>query len=171
MPEQLDHITLPVSDLDRAQAFYVDLLGARLVQRFDRASFLRYMPERAAEADAANSPLHLTIQFQDSPHIQLFLQRDHAPKALAPHPHLALRVDADELDSLTLRLIRAGVPCEGPRRLGPPGQASVYFADPWGQLLELVSTDYRGSTELGPPDLRKLAHHWAKTVPSTRAGK
>jgi len=159
--EALDHVTLPVSDLQRAEAFYVGLLGATLVQRVDREAFLRLSPGRAAEADAANSPLHLTIKLGDSPDLQLFLQRDHARKTPAPHPHLAIYVDADQLDGYALRLNRAGVPCDGPRRLGPPGQASLYFADPWGQLLELVTTGYGGDTRLGPPDPAKLAHDWA----------
>ena len=156
--ETLDHITLPVSDLQRAEAFYVALLGAKLVQRIDREAFLKHRPERAAEADAANSPLHLTVKLGDGPDIQLFLQRDYAGKIPSPHPHLAMRVDADQLDGFALRLTRAGVPCDGPRRLGPPGQASLYFADPWGQLLELVTTGYRGETLSGPPDAAKLAH-------------
>jgi len=161
---ELDHITLPVADLQLAEAFYVDLLGARLVSRFDRETFLRLRPGRAAEADAANSPLHLTIKFGDGPDIQLFLQRDHMRERTAPHPHLAVRVDADELDSVVLRLLGAGVPCDGPRRLGGPGHASIYFADPWGQLLEFAASGYLGATQSGPPDVAKLAYAWPSGV-------
>ena len=154
----LEVVTLPVSDLQRAEAFYVELLGAKLIQRVDRETFLKHLPERAAEADAVTSPLHLTVKLGDSPDIQLFLQRDYPGKIPSAHPHLAMYVDADQLDAFALRLTRAGVPCDGPRRLGPPGQASLYFADPWGQLLELVTTGYRGETLGGPPDAAKLAH-------------
>jgi len=156
--EALHHITLPVSDLQRAEAFYVGLLGATLVRRVDRETFLRHLPARAAEVDAANSPLHLSIKLGDGPEVQLFLQRDYTGRRPTPHPHLAVYVDADQLDAFALRLARAGVPCDGPRRLGPPGQASLYFADPWGQLLELVTTDYQGETLSGPPDPSRLAH-------------
>jgi catechol 2,3-dioxygenase-like lactoylglutathione lyase family enzyme len=156
--EALHHVTLPVSDLQRAERFYVELLGARLVERIDREAFLRTRPARAAEADADNSPLHLTIKLGDSPDIQLFLQRSYPGKSPAPHPHLAIYVDADQLDAFALRLTRAGVVCDGPRQLGPEGQASLYFIDPWGQLLELVTTGYRGETRKGPPELDTLAN-------------
>lgn len=156
--DSVAHVTIPVGDLDKAQSFYVDLLGATLVRRFDRETFLRYQPGRAAEADAANSPLHLTVKFGDSPEFDLFLQRGHARKTPAPHPHVAFAVDADQLDAFRLRLMAAGVPLDGPRRLGGPGHASVYFADPWGQLLELVATGYEGEVQLGPPDAAKLGH-------------
>jgi hypothetical protein len=49
------------------------------------------------------------------------------------------------------------VPIDGPRRLGPPGQASVYFADPFGNTLELVTTGYEGVVLDGPPDVGRLA--------------
>jgi catechol 2,3-dioxygenase-like lactoylglutathione lyase family enzyme len=156
--DSVGHVTIPVADLDQAEAFYVDLLGAELIDRFDRATFLRHQPARVAEADADNGPLHLAIKFGDSPEFHLFLQRAHTRRTPAPHPHIALAVDADQLDTFRARLAEAGVPFDGPRRLGGPGHASVYFADPWGQLLELVTTGYEGSVQPGPPDAAKLGY-------------
>ena len=49
---------------------------------------------------------------------------------------------------------------DGPRRLGPPGHASVYFSDPFGNTLELVTTGYQGSVVEGPPDVSVLG--WSK---------
>ena len=49
--EGFHHITLPVDDLDRAQWFYVEVLGGRLLRRFDRAALLRLAPERGDEVD------------------------------------------------------------------------------------------------------------------------
>ncbi len=69
------HLTLPVGDIASAEAFYVGLLGAKLIRSVDRATFLERRPDRAAEADADNSPLHLAVTFGDSPEIHLFLQR------------------------------------------------------------------------------------------------
>lgn len=152
------HLTLPVGDLARAESFYVELLGAQVIRRIDRDSFVRDRPERSAEADAPNSPLHLSIRFHDSPEIDLFLQRDGEPRVPQPHPHLALNVDHDDLDRFCARLSAAGVPTDGPRRLGPPGQASLYFADPWGNSLELTTSGYRGPVKEGPPDMAALAH-------------
>lgn len=150
------HLTLPVGDLERAERFYVDLLGAKLLRRFDRETFLQARPDRAHEADADNSPLHLAIGFHDAPELHLFLQRGMDARTPAPHPHLALNVDADELDVFVERLRDARVPIDGPRRLGPPGHASVYFADPFGNLLELVTMGYRGDVRGGPPEVARL---------------
>jgi catechol 2,3-dioxygenase-like lactoylglutathione lyase family enzyme len=142
--------------LQKAEDFYVGLLGGELIRRFDRETFLKFRPDRAAEADAENSPLHLAVRLGDSPELHLFLQRGYTGKAPSPHPHLAFNVDNDDLDAFRARLSAAGIALDGPRRLGPPGQASVYFTDPWGQLLELSTTGYGGPTLEGPPDLAAL---------------
>ncbi len=150
------HLTLPVHDLEVARHFYVDLLGAKLLRTFDRETFLRFRPERSHEADADNSPLHLAVQFHDAPELHLFLQKHRARPTPVPHPHLAMNVDHDDLDRFLERLRAAGVPLDGPRRLGPPGHASVYFVDPFGNTLELVTLGYEGAVEQGPPDVSKL---------------
>lgn len=155
--DQFAHITLPVHDLARAESFYVGLLGARLLRKLDRESFLRVRPDRAHEVDADNSPLHLAVRFVDTPELHLFLQKNRAKPVPQSHPHIALSVDADELDVFVQRLIGAGVPIDGPRRLGPPGHASVYFADPFGNTLELQTMGYQGRVVDGPPDVTKLA--------------
>jgi catechol 2,3-dioxygenase-like lactoylglutathione lyase family enzyme len=154
--EGLDHITLPVHDLGPAEQFYVGLLGATMLRRFDRETFVRHRPERAHEADADNSPLHLAVHFGAAPELHLFLQKGRSKPAPVPHPHLALRVDPGRLDAFTARLRAAGVPVDGPRRLGPPGHASIYFADPSGNLLEIVTTGYEGAVLEGPPDATRL---------------
>lgn len=155
--EEIHHVTFPVADLDAAQRFYVEVLGATLVRRIDREAFLLARPERALEVDSDNSPLHLAVRFEDSPEVQLFLQRGHARRGIAPHPHVAIAVDDDDLDRFSARLASSGVRFDGPRRLGPPGHASIYFTDPWGNLVELVAVGYRGQVALGPPDLAALA--------------
>jgi catechol 2,3-dioxygenase-like lactoylglutathione lyase family enzyme len=154
----IHHLTLPVNDLARAEAFYVGLLGATLLRRFGREELFAHRPERIEEADADQSPYHLEVRFHDTPEIHLFLQRGRLAPTPPPHPHLAFAVDHDELDAFTARLREAGVPVDGPRRLGPPGQASVYFADPFGNTLELTTMGYRGEVEIGPPDVKRLAH-------------
>ncbi len=155
--ESIHHLTLPVHDLDEAERFYVATLGASVVRRMDREAFLRIRPERVAEADSDNSPLHLAVRFVDTPEIHLFLQRGRVKPRPAPHPHLAFAVDNDALDLWIDRLRSAGVRLDGPRRLGPPGHASIYFFDPFGNLLELVTVGYRGDVTLGPPDLDAIA--------------
>ena len=154
--EGFHHITLPVHDLDSAEQFYVSLLGATLLHKFDRETFLRIRPDRAREADADNSPLHLAVRFNDAPELHLFLQKNRSKPVPVPHPHLAMIVDSDQLDAFVLRLRAAAIPIDGPRRLGPPGHASVYFVDPFGNTLELVTTAYDGPVVNGPPDVGKL---------------
>jgi catechol 2,3-dioxygenase-like lactoylglutathione lyase family enzyme len=153
----IHHTTLPAGDLERAERFYVELLGATLVRRLDRAAFLRLRPDREADADADNSPLHLALRFGSEQEVHVFLQRRHRPGPAAPHPHTALRVEPAELDRLTASLRAHGVAVDGPRRLGPPGHASVYFRDPAGNLLELCTLDYPRPVPDGPPDLAALA--------------
>ena len=155
--DDVAHLTLPVGSLEQAEQFYVGLLGATVLRRLDRETFVRLRPERAGEADADNSPLHLAIRLGDSPEVHLFLQRGLLPVTPRPHPHLALSVDHDDLLPFRDRLLAAGTPLDGPRRLGPPGHASIYFPDPWGNLLELVTSHYEGPVELGPPDMARLA--------------
>jgi catechol 2,3-dioxygenase-like lactoylglutathione lyase family enzyme len=154
--DRFAHLTFPVDDLEQAESFYVGTLGARLVRKVDRDAFLRLRPERAHEVDADNSPLHLAVTFHDTPELHLFLQRNRPKRAPQPHPHLALNVDSDELDVFIARLVASGIRLDGPRRLGPPGHASVYFADPFGNLLELVTMGYRGCVNEGPPDVSQL---------------
>jgi catechol 2,3-dioxygenase-like lactoylglutathione lyase family enzyme len=154
--DSIVHLTFPVADLQQAEAFYVRLLGGELLRRFDRETFMRMRPDRAAEADADNSPLHIAVRLGDSPELHLFLRPGLARRPPQPHPHLAFNVDHDDLDPFRARLVEAGVKLDGPRRPGGPGQAWVYFTDPWGQLLELVTVNYRGSTLDGPPDMARF---------------
>jgi catechol 2,3-dioxygenase-like lactoylglutathione lyase family enzyme len=157
----LAHVTLPVTDLAVAEAFYVDLLGARLARRFDRATFVASRPDRAHEADAPNSPLHLALSFgPPEPELQLFLQPEGEPSVERPHPHVAFAVEPDALAELVTALLARGIPVEGPLRLGPPGQASVYFFDPFGNHLELTAQGYRGDAPLALPDMKKLVYRW-----------
>lgn len=162
----IDHLTLPVHDLDRAERFYCGLLGAELLFRFDRETFARYRPERLEELESeSNSPLHLSLRFGrpgggTGPRLDLFLQAWGQPEPLQPHPHLAFAVAGADLDSARTLLTEAGIPTAGPLRLGPPGQASLYFLDPFGNQLELVAQDYARPLPIGAPDLRALAHHW-----------
>ncbi|HTU57033.1 MAG TPA: VOC family protein, partial [Polyangiales bacterium] len=91
------------------------------------------------------------------PELHLFVTPGLVRQAPRPHPHFAFRVDHDHLDAYRARLLEAAVKLDGPRQLGGPGHASVYFTDPWGQLLELTTINYQGPVSFGPPDMAKLA--------------
>lgn len=158
---KLSHITMCARDLQVAEAFYVDLLGARLVRRMDRETLLRTRPDRAHEADDANSPLHLSVAFGDDHcELQLFLQRWPAQPSEQGHPHVAIEVPPHELLERKARLEARGVPVDGPRRLGPPGHASLYFFDPFGNHLEFATMGFEGPVSVGPPAHERLTYAW-----------
>jgi catechol 2,3-dioxygenase-like lactoylglutathione lyase family enzyme len=154
----VDHVTLPVLDLDVAEQFYVAVLGAELLERFDAEQFLRYRPDRRAELDdPRNSPLHLSVRFGGTTRLDLFLQTYGQAAITQAHPHIAFGVTGADLDIVLRHLAASGVPVDGPRRLGPPGQASLYFFDPFGNKLEFVAMDYRRDIPIGAPDWTTLA--------------
>ncbi|ADO70821.1 VOC family protein [Stigmatella aurantiaca] len=157
----IDHLTLPVSDLELAERFYVDLLGAEFLERFDAETFLRFRPDRANELEnPRNSPLHVSVRLGHGPRLDLFLQAFGQPGLEQAHPHIAFAVAGPDLDRVKNALEAAGVPTDGPRRLGPPGQASLYFMDPFGNNLEFMTSAYPGSPPVGAPDWKRLAYQW-----------
>lgn len=160
----VSHFTLPIGDLALAERFYVGLLGLSLVRRIDAEAFAAHVPHRARELDNNNnnSPLHLELRCGGLD-LHLFLQRGAPPSELRPHPHLAFELDASEFQRCEAHLRARGVPYDGPRRLGPPGQASLYFPDPFGNLLEYTTSGHRGDIPIGPPDLQYLAAALAQT--------
>jgi catechol 2,3-dioxygenase-like lactoylglutathione lyase family enzyme len=158
--ERVSHITLPVHDLEIAEEFYVGLLGAKLIHKMDRSEFLKFRPEREDEADAENSPLHLTIAFEDI-EIQLFKQPKKWTQPIEqPHPHFALHVDPDNLLPAKELLISRGIPVDGPIRLGPPTHASIYFFDPFGNHMELETMGYQHEAPLRLPNHTILPYQW-----------
>jgi catechol 2,3-dioxygenase-like lactoylglutathione lyase family enzyme len=165
----ISHLTLPVTDLELAERFYVGTLGLALERRIDREALLRLVPERAAELDADDGPLHLQLRCGGM-QLDLFLRREPLRGPLPPHPHLAFEVGPDDLGPLAARVGAFGVPLDGPRRLGPPGHASIYFTDPFGNLLELATMGYRGGDlVVGPPDLVALGRLRQSPGPGGRA--
>jgi catechol 2,3-dioxygenase-like lactoylglutathione lyase family enzyme len=156
----VDHVTVPILDMDRAEHFYVDALGAELLERFDAEMFSKHRPERVAELTDRNSPLHLSVRFGAGPRIDLFLQDYGQPATEQPHPHVAFEVEGEDLDRVKMHLQSAGIPVDGPRRLGPLGQASLYFMDPFGNKLEFMTHAYPGHALVGAPDWKALTHEW-----------
>jgi len=152
----LDHVTVPCHDLRAAEAFYVDLLGARVLLRVDEA-FLRKVGRTDGGQEGA---VHTSVVFSGGPRLDLFVQHQGQPPMTAGHPHLALLVPPGEMLRWKRRLADAGVPTYGPTRLGPPGQASLYFNDPSGNHLELVTQGFTADIPVGPPEMNALAYEW-----------
>ena len=145
-------MTLPVGDLEAAEAFYVGVLGAKVVLRVTEK-----MLENLGRGAEATKAKHITVQLGDSPRIDLFPQGHGWPKADQDHPHIAWNVAPEDLLALQKLLEENGCVTDGPRRLGPPGQASVYFYDPFGNHLELACMGFQGEILTGAPDMAALA--------------
>jgi catechol 2,3-dioxygenase-like lactoylglutathione lyase family enzyme len=154
------HVTVPVRDLALAERFYVDLLGGEVLMRIDAAFLTRL--GRPADAGA----FHTSIGFGGETRLDLFAQPGGQPAADAGHPHIAIRVRPEALDALVQGLRDCGVPVDGPRRLGPPGHASAYFNDPFGNHLELETMGYAREIEVGPPQMASLVYAWSGRRPA-----
>lgn len=152
----IDHITIPCRDLRVAEEFYVGLLAARVMLRIDEP-MLRRMGRPAEEIAES---VHLSLAFGSGARLDLFQAPDGQPPYRSPHPHIALRVSAGEMLRWKARLNARGVPTFGPTRLGPPGQASLYFNDPSGNHLEIVTLGFTGETLVGAPDMDVLPYEW-----------
>ena len=81
---RIDHVTLGVTDLAAAEAFYVGLLGARVAMRIDRALLTR-MGWSAAEIER-NRAIHLSLTFGTGPRLDLFEYPSAIPPEAALHP-------------------------------------------------------------------------------------
>lgn len=145
-------MTLPCHDLLAAERFYAGLLGGRVMLRIDEA-FLRRM---GRPADEITRGRHLSIVFDAGPRLDLFESREGQPPPLADHPHVAFTVAPRDMLRFQARLHAAGVRTDGPRRLGPRGQASLYFNDPFGNHLELTAIGFSGELPVGAPTMARL---------------
>lgn len=159
----LAHVTVPVRDLEIAERFYVEVLGGKLVARIDADALRKRHPGHPVNPHS----IHLGILF-GSAEIDLFVQEDGQADPRLAHPHIALAVHPEALDRLRERLRRYNVTAQGPNRRGPPGHASVYFNDPFGNHLEFLTVGYRGEAPFIPPRMAELAYSWtppAEPVP------
>lgn len=118
---------LYVDDLDRAAAFYADVLGLASL----------YADERLRAFAAGNSVLLL---FRRGGSLETVTMPG---GTIPPHDgsgplHVAFAIGADELAGWEERLRARGIPVEG-RTDWPRGGRSIYFRDPDGHLLELAT--------------------------------
>lgn len=150
----LQHFTIAVSDIDRAERFYTQVLGAEVVRRRNEG-----LPG-----------YHISIVLGGSVRIDVFPMPQRvfcgpgeSYHADGGHPHYAFSVGPDEMSEVVEILTAHRVGFDGPVRQGPPGTASIYLDDPDGNHLEIV-TDHFPEEKLvrvGPPDREKLKYTWA----------
>jgi glyoxylase I family protein len=121
------HITISVTDLDRATAFYRDLLGCELVRRARRMAFMK-------------SGEHLFVLTRMENHV-----RPNPPGRLDIETtlfHHALLVAPDEFDRAIAHLDEKGVEyldCTDHGHPTVPGRRHVYIMDPDGNSIELAT--------------------------------
>ena len=156
----LDHVTLPVSDLKVAEDFYVGILGAQVVLRLDSA-FLQRIGWSADDVEN-NAAAHVSLTLAGGPRLDMFEYPVGQPRPEAfMHPHMAFFVAPGAFLKWKRRLEEQGVIVAGPTRPGPPGQASFYFNDPFGNHLEIITVgfvDYE--LPIGVPDRSGLDYVW-----------
>jgi catechol 2,3-dioxygenase-like lactoylglutathione lyase family enzyme len=118
----ISELVLEVADLDRARAFYRDVLGFEETLYGERAEG-RYW---YLVGDTARLGVW-------TPQTGLAGGRGGA------HVHFAFHMEDAEIDALLAGLTAAGIEVEGPIQLGP-GRA-IYVTDPDGNVVEFWSQD------------------------------
>lgn len=123
--ERLDHFGIEVGDLGRAERFYTEVLGLNVVNRFGNHQVL-------LECGGQNLALFSVDREPVSP-----TER----QARIGHPlgkgHHAFLVNRADFNAAPERLAAAGVECARPIDWGD--HDCMYFLDPDGNLLEMVS--------------------------------
>jgi len=122
--ERLDHFGIEVADLARAERFYTGVLGLEVVNRFGDQVLLECGGQNLALFEVAHTQLD-----------------EAARKSLIAHPlgrgHHAFKVNASDFAGARDRLAAAGVESAAPIDWGD--HDCIYFLDPDGNLLEMVS--------------------------------
>lgn len=150
----LDHVTIPVRDLKVAREFYCEVLGAAYAMTIDDETFKRF--GRPPAPNGGEGWHHVSVYLGGVTRLDLFLQSTGQPDPRSGHPHIAFRVPPRDLLKWKARLEAHGVPTEGPLQLGPPGQASLYFNDPFGNHLELECMGFTKPIPIRPPVMTEL---------------
>src|SRR5579863_6612124 len=114
----LDHVVLRVADMDRAIAFYEDVLGLHVERRLAEIGLVQLR--------AGASLIDLVPRSEDE---DMGCNMD----------HFAVRIEAMDVPALTAHLKRHGIdPGEVRRRYGAEGYgSSIYITDPDGNTVEL----------------------------------
>lgn len=132
----ISELVLEVSDLERARAFYHDVLG------FEETLYGEGREDRVWYLVGESARLGLW-----TPQVGLAGGRGGA------HVHFAFNVPDSAIDDLQQRLQERGAEIDGPYQLGP-GRA-IYVTDPDGNVVEFWSQDMaeytRGARAGGEP--------------------
>lgn len=136
--DRLGHFALTVLDLDRAEFFYTQVLGATFM---DRTS-----GEQVASGLARRPHVHVRWGPID---VLLVQQRSGQGELHQSHPHHAFLIETPQVDAWIDHLASWDVPSillctevEGAKQVGEPVRIDLYFRDPDGNPLELDNFEY-----------------------------
>ena len=122
--ERLDHFGVEVADLSRAEQFYTNVLGLQVAARFGDQVLLNCGDQNLALFEVKRAPLDPGER-----------------ESIIAHPlgrgHHAFAVTRENFVDAPKRLSEAGVETASPIDWGD--HDCLYFLDPDGNLLELVS--------------------------------
>jgi catechol 2,3-dioxygenase-like lactoylglutathione lyase family enzyme len=122
--ERLDHFGIEVAELARAEHFYTDVLGLSVVGRFGDQVLLDCGGQNLALFEVPRAALDAA-----------------ARQSIISHPlgrgHHAFKVSREDFNGARERLAKAGVESAAPIDWGD--HDCIYFLDPDGNLLEMVS--------------------------------
>jgi catechol 2,3-dioxygenase-like lactoylglutathione lyase family enzyme len=122
--QQLDHFGIEVAELTRAESFYTNVLGLSVVARFGDQVLLDCGGQNLALFEVPRPPLDSASR-----------------QSIISHPlgrgHHAFKVSRDDFNGARERLKNAGVESADPIDWGD--HDCIYFLDPDGNLLEMVS--------------------------------
>ena len=108
-----------------------------------------------------NRAAHLSLAIGGGPRLDLFEYPMGKQQEHALHPHVAFLVAPGDLLAWKKQLLERGVIVAGPTRAGPPGQASFYFNDPFGNHLEMLTLGFTAEElPVGMPDRSRLNYTW-----------
>jgi predicted enzyme related to lactoylglutathione lyase len=115
--QSIHHVGIPVFDLERAEAFYREVLG------IGRAKIPSYNPQSIVFLDCGATMIHL-IRYADQ-----------VARPGRKGVHWALEVD--DLDTAYHRVVTSGCEIERPISPRPDGTLYFFFYDPEGNRIEL----------------------------------
>jgi catechol 2,3-dioxygenase-like lactoylglutathione lyase family enzyme len=122
--ERLDHFGIEVAELGRAESFYTNVLGLSVVARLGDQVLLDCGGQNLALFEVPRPPLDSASR-----------------QSIISHPlgrgHHAFKVSRDDFNGARERLKSAGVESAAPIDWGD--HDCIYFLDPDGNLLEMVS--------------------------------
>ena len=130
-----DHIAISVPDMVEAEKWYVDILGAEVVSRYNWGGDT----EHAGPHEDIRIGQHIISIFLGEP-------LDASPSPRLFHYAFNCR-SVEESDTWRAHLESKGVTCRGPVAHRGFGAVSLYFSDPWGTRLEICTwlSDYTAS--------------------------